>query len=338
MTTLIGLAFGLAVLVVFINFVGLDALVRVLLQVSPSLILVMVALELLGFVFYSTAWYLLIRATGHTISFVTCQGITFASIFAGITMPSGIFLEAARCMLGSKESGMKLGESTATVVLHRILYVAGFLLCTALALSLLIIQGTIRSSVVYELAIIPVASIIGLLVLLAGSLSPRRLQPLLNRIVRLAQPLFKLVQKEVQVEGKADQFLTEYHYGFRKMLSSTKYIVTSFIASLGDWVCSVVILWIAIFALGVNVSLWAVLVTMAIGKMIQMTPIAVPGMLGIYEAAVTATLSMFSVPVAVAASAALLLRVVTTWLDLPITGIAAYHYGFKLLGKKNSFP
>jgi len=210
-------------------------LVRVLLQVSPSLILVMVALELLGFVFYSTAWYLLIRATGHTISFITCQGITFASIFAGITMPSGIFLEAARCMLGSKESGMKLGESTATVVLHRILYVAGFLLCTALALSLLIIQGAIKSSVVYELAIIPVASIIGLLVLLAGSLSPRRLQPLLNRIVRLAQPLFKLVQKEVQVEGKADQFLTEYQHGFRKMLSSTKYIVTSFIASLGDW-------------------------------------------------------------------------------------------------------
>jgi len=100
----------------------------------------------------------------------------------------------------------------------------------------------------------------------------------------------------------------------------------------------VVILWIAIFALGVNVSLWAVLVTMAIGKMIQMTPIAVPGMLGIYEAAVTATLSLFSVPVAVAASAALLLRVVTTWLDLPITGIAAYHYGFKLLRKKDSFP
>jgi uncharacterized protein (TIRG00374 family) len=116
-----------------------------------------------------------------------------------------------------------------------------------------------------------------------------------------------------------------------------RYLSASFFASLGDWTCSVVILWIAVFALGVTVSLWVVVVTMAIGKMIQMTPIAVPGMLGIYEAAVTATLALFTVPVAVAASAAILLRVVTTWLDLPITGVAAYHYGFKLL-RKGSFP
>jgi uncharacterized membrane protein YbhN (UPF0104 family) len=63
-----------------------------------------------------------------------------------------------------------------------------------------------------------------------------------------------------------------------------------------------------------------------------MTPIAVPGMLGIYETAITASLSLFGVPVAIAASAALLSRIVTFWLDLPVTGIAAYHYGYKALG------
>jgi uncharacterized protein (TIRG00374 family) len=332
-TTLIGLAFGVLILVVFIEFVGLNELVRVLEQTSPSLIIVMVMLELLGFSCYATAWYFLIRATGHTIKFITCQGIAFASIFAGMTMPSGIFLEATRCILGSKESGMKLGESTATVVLHRILYVAGFLMCTALAISLLIVQGTVRSSALYELAVIPIVSIIGLFLLLAVSLSPRKLRPLLDRVVRLVEPLIKLVQKEVHMAGKTDQFLDEYHVGFRKMLSSRKQMAASFIASLGDWGCSVLILWIAVLALGVTVSLWAIVVTIAIGKMIQMTPIAVPGMLGIYETAITATLSIFSIPVPVAASAALLLRVVTTWLDLPVTGIAAYHYGFKLIRK-----
>jgi uncharacterized membrane protein YbhN (UPF0104 family) len=68
--------------------------------------------------------------------------------------------------------------------------------------------------------------------------------------------------------------------------------------------------------------------------MIQMTPIAVPGMLGIYETAVTTSLSLFGIPIAVAASAALLSRIVTAWLDLPITGIAAYHYGYKVLEKQ----
>jgi uncharacterized membrane protein YbhN (UPF0104 family) len=40
---------------------------------------------------------------------------------------------------------------------------------------------------------------------------------------------------------------------------------------------------------------------------------------------------LFTVPVATAASAALLSRIVTTWLELPITGIAAYHYSLKFL-------
>ena len=129
--------------------------------------------------------------------------------------------------------------------------------------------------------------------------------------------------------------MDEYHISFRRMMSSRVHVAASFAASLGDWACSVLILWVVLTAVGSTVSLWIVVVTMAIGKMIQMTPIAVPGMLGIYETAITASLSLFGVPVAVAASAALLSRVVTSWLDLPVTGIAAYHYGYKLVGKQS---
>jgi len=75
---------------------------------------------------------------------------------------------------------------------------------------------------------------------------------------------------------------------------------------------------------------------MAIGKMIQMTPIAIPGMIGVYEAAITTALALFAVPIPIAASAALLSRIVTVWLELPITGIAAYHYGSKMLSNETS--
>jgi uncharacterized protein (TIRG00374 family) len=297
----------------------------------------MVAIQLLGFTFYATAWYLLIRAAGYKLPFLTCQGITFASIFASYTMPSGVFLEAMRCLLGSKESGMKLGESTATVILHRILYVIGFLASTALAIVALLFRGQITSSIILELAAVPVIAIGGLLVLFWLSLDPQRLVPLLDRILRFAQPLVKLIQKQASMNGKADLFLDEYRLSFRRMLSSRVHMAFSFVASIGDWACSVLILWVVLIALGSPASLWVVVITMAIGKMIQMTPIAVPGMLGIYEAAITTSLSLFEVPVAVAASAAILARIVTSWLDLPITGIAAYHYGFKLLGGR-TFP
>ena len=118
------------------------------------------------------------------------------------------------------------------------------------------------------------------------------------------------------------------------MISSKAYVVTSFVASLGDWGCSVLILWVVLVSLGVNITFWVVIISMGVGKMIQMTPIAVPGMLGIYEAAITTALSLFGVPVAIAASAAILMRVITFWLDLPVTGFAAYHYGFKFIGER----
>jgi len=246
-------------------------------------------------------------------------------------MPSGIFLEAVRCILGSKESGMTLGESTATVILHRILYIVGFLASTSLAFVVLILGDRVKSSVIFQLVALPILAVAGLVASLYLSLHPKIMQPLLDRALRLVQPVIKIVQKQTRMNGKAGQLLNDYHIAFRGMLSSRLHIAASFAASLGDWTCSVLILWIVLVAVGSSASLWVVLVTIAIGKMIQMTPIAVPGMLGIYETAITASLSLFGVPVAVAASA-LLSRIVTFWLDLPVTGIAAYHYGYKALG------
>lgn len=330
-TQVVGLIIGISALAAFIAYVGIDELESVILQVDPAIIVFMTGIQLLGFVFYASAWFMLIRATGHKLPFLTCQGISFASIFAAYTMPSGIFLEAMRIVLGSKESGMKLGVSTATVILHRILYIIGFLVSTAVAMLALLLSAGISSSTMVELSILPALAIVGLVVLLYLSLRPRVVRPILDYLLKLVQPIVKLVRRESSTDGRADEFANDYHSGFRRMISSRTHIALSFVASLGDWGCSVVILWVVLVSLGTNVSLWAVIISMAIGKMIQMTPIAVPGMLGVYEAALTTSLSLFAVPVAVAASAALLMRIITFWLDLPVTGLAAYHYGFKLL-------
>ena len=334
LTRIGSLAIGILALVAFIYYVGVAELEKVIFQVNPAVIVLMTAIQLLGFIFYASAWFMLIRATGHRLPFLTCQGISFASIFASYTLPSGIFLEAMRVILGSKESGMKLGEATATVILHRILYVVGFLASTATALLALIIGRKIVSSAAIDLSTLPVIAIAVLALVLYLSIQPRRLQPLLDALFRLGQPFMKVIRKEANANGKAEEFLSDYQQGFGKMLSSKIRIATSFLASLGDWGCSVVILWVVLQSLGISITPWVVVISMGIGKMIQMTPIAVPGMLGVYEAAITTSLSLFGVPVAIAASAALLMRVITFWLDLPVTGLAAYHYGFKWLGER----
>ena len=304
-----------------------------LLSVNPLAIVVMVAVQLLGYGFYSAAWYQLILAEDYRMRFRTCFGIALASIFAVYVTPSGVFMEVLRCVLGSKETGMPFGESTASVVLHRILYIVGFLAITSFGLFAVLSGSAADSMNILVLASIPIATIAGLAVLLYFSFAPRKISPALDRILKIAQPLIRRVQKEAITEGRADRFLREYDDGFKRMVTSRRGLLLSFLASLGDWSCSVAILWIALFALNVNASVWVVVITVSIGRMIQMTPIAIPGMIGVYETAITSVLAVFTIPVSIAASAAILSRIVTAWLELPITGAAAYHYGFKLLGK-----
>jgi uncharacterized protein (TIRG00374 family) len=323
----------LGVLVGFLFYVGIRNVVNILLSVNPAVIAAMVALQLLGFGFYSRAWYHLILAAGYRIRFRVCMGIALASIFAVYVMPSGVFMEAFRCLLGSKETGMPFGESTASVILHRILYIVGFLGTTALALFAVLSSRASDTVGVLALTSIPIVAVAGLGVLLYFSLDPRKISPVLDRGLKLVQPFIRLIQREAVVEGKANQFLEEYEVGFRKMVASRRGVLLSFLASLGDWCCSVAILWIVLFSLDTNTSVWVVVITISIGRMIQMTPIAIPGMIGVYETAVTTVLALFAVPVSIAASAAILSRLVTVWLELPITGVAAYHYGFKLLPK-----
>lgn len=324
--------FGVLVLVTLLYYAKIDQVERVIAQVKPAVIVAMVGFQILGVLFYAGAWYVLIKALGYKFRFLTCQGITFASIFVNYITPSGFFLEATRCILGAKASGMKLGESTATVILHRTLYIAAVLASTALAILSLIASGFITGSAIMELAIVPVGAIAVLVIFLYLSLTPTALRPVLDALLRLVQPLIKLVQTQANVEAKADQFLNEYGVGFRKMLASKRYVSLSFLVSLGDWSSGVAVLWVALLGLNVYVPFSAVVITVAIGEMIEMIPIDVPGTLGIYEAAITASLSLFSISLAVAASAALLTRVVVSVLELPITGIAAYHYDVKALG------
>jgi hypothetical protein len=336
LTRIGSLLFGVLVLLALICYVRIDAVERIIVQINPAVIIVMVGLQILGWVFYAGAWYVLIRTLGYKLRFLTCQGITFASIFINYITPSGFFLEAVRCILGAKESGMKLGESTATVILHRIMYVVAVLESTAIAILMLFVEGFVTGSAIMELAIVPAIAVAGLVLLLYFSFSPHRLEPFLDKLLRLIEPLIKVVKREANFEGKADEFLDEYRAGFSRILASKSRVALSFFVSLGDWSCGVAMLWVALLGLNVHVPFSMVVVTMAIGEMAQTIPIGVPGMLGIYEAAITASLSIFSIPIAIAASAALLSRVVISLLELPLTGIAAYHYGFKVLGNQTS--
>jgi uncharacterized protein (TIRG00374 family) len=113
-------------------------------------------------------------------------------------------------------------------------------------------------------------------------------------------------------------------------------MLLTLLSTFGDWSCSVILLWGILAALGYLASVWIVVIAMAVGEMVEMLPIPIPGMLGIYETSLTVTLITFSVSGPISASAVILLRLITSVFDIPATGYAAYRYGYGVLMKRLS--
>lgn len=338
MVRLVWLLVGILVLLLLINYMGASGVALTLSRVSLTAVVLLVLVELVGFLLYGTTWYVLIRAAGHQIKFGMCQMITFASVFVSFLTSSGFILETMRVILGSKEASMHTGESASTVILHRIVYIITVLVSTATAMLALSVTGRMPRAEALQLE---VASGVLMIITLVGvflSLSPRFIQPLQSVSSRIIRPVMDHVQRlqKHEAEWSVERFLTDYENTFRLLLSNRRDMLVTFLSSSGDWSCSLILLWGVLVTLGHITSIWIVVIAMAIGEMVEIIPIPVPGMIGIYETSLTATLITFGVPAPVSASAAILLRLVTSVFDIPATGYAAYRYGYSTLMKNFS--
>ena len=329
---------GILILLFFIDYMGASGLLLVLSRVSLIAVVLLVFVELVGFLMYGTTWYVLIRSSGHRIKFGMCQTITFASVFISFLTSSGFILESMRIVLGSKEAGMHSGESASTVILHRVIYIITVLVSTLMAMVALSVRGWLPRAEAVQLEVASGVLLIAILVGVFLSLSPRFIQPLRSVATRIVRPIADHVHRlqEDDVSWSVERFLTDYENTFRRLISNRRDMLVTFLSSSGDWGCSIILLWGILAALGHASSVWIAVIAMAVGETVEMIPIPVPGMLGIYETSLTATLITLGVPGAISASATILLRLVTSVFDIPATGYAAYRYGYHALMKNLS--
>ena len=325
------LAVGIILLAAFLYLVGLGQIMETIRAVNIRIMFLAFLLDMVGLVLYGSCWYVLLRSAGLNIRFRTSILIALAGIFTCYITPSGFFMDASRVLLASKESDIRIGDGAATVILHKIMFTLGFVTFGLLAMGMLLVSQGLSLSLAMNLlgvATLVVIGIIGIALLIAkadrlGHHTPSLVEGfryLLGRICGKHYP---------KILSSVSGLTNDFRGTFMKLLRSPKAILMSYTLALGYWTTSVLILYLVFLALGYNTSIWVIMLTISIGDFIQMTPIAIPGMLGVIEVVTTTVLVMFGVPLSVAASATLLARIATFWFDLPITGVAASYYGAK---------
>lgn len=325
---------GIGLLGGFLQYVGPYEILAVIRGVPPLILVSMLALNILSLFMYSLAWYILIRISGHRVPIGACQAISLSAIFTYYVTPSGLFLEATRVLLASKESKtkMRLGEGAATVVMHKILFTIGFVGCTVLSVAMLLLRNPAAGSSLTRVYALVGVTVAGLIAFTYLSSNITRLKGISKRAITKLEPTIRRLSRSYRLgtmQDSADAMLKQFDTAFSRMTQNRIGLLASFCVILGYWLSTVFIMYLVFRALNYEISIWVVVLTIAVGDFIQMTPILIPGMLGIFETVLTAVLTSFRVPLTLAASATVLARLTTFWINIPITGAAAAYYGTK---------
>ncbi len=329
---------GIALLAIFLYFVGFAEVIKTVGSVNPTLMLMAFVLDMVGLFLYGTCWYALLRGADLKIRLPTTISVALAGIFLCYITPSGAFMDASRILLASKESEIRVGEGAATVILHKIIFTLGFVTYALLAMTMLLVTSGVSYSffpVILAVALFVMAGISAVILFIVKADQLGRYAP--GLVERTKRFLYKVTRKYQRNVSSIGGVASDFKRTFVKLLKTPSALLASYGLSLSYWTTSVLILYVVFLALGYEVSIWAIMLTITVGDFIQMMPIAIPGMVGVLEVVTTTVLVMFGVPLSVATSAILLARIATFWFDLPVTGVAASYYGAKYVTELTSY-
>lgn len=329
---------GLTIIFTLINYIGLNKVFEnITSRMNYQLFIATFILDIAGLLIYALIWYLLLIGVGSKVKFITSITSTWASIFIMYLSPTGVVLELLKLVLANKEGKVPIGRGIAALTMQRIIYSISFI---SIAISSYIVVQY-RYMVIGEAIgrIIAALIIIALITVITLIIMGRRTEKLESIIFRIYEKYQNKIEKMLskynptEVINSISSTINEFKNSFKALCSKKTILITTFILTMMNWILNVMILYVVLLSLGYKISIWILMLIMVLCEFVQMTPIIIPGMLGIIETVMTATLQIFGIPLEISGTASILTRLATFWFDIPITAIAASYYGIKYLLK-----
>ncbi|MCS7368777.1 MAG: flippase-like domain-containing protein [archaeon GBS-70-058] len=335
---IISYCIGLIIVLALISYAGFYNIIgNIINRISYQLFMLILILNLIGLILYASIWYTLIWGSGAKIRFRNAITSTWASIFIVYLSPTGVAMEVLKLILTNRDGNVPIGKGMAALTMQRILYSISFIIMAVS--SYLIVQyrymiiGEMIGRIITALLAISIGTITTLLML--GEKAEWIEKIIIKVYERYKTNIDKILSKynSTNIMNSVSSTLNDFKESFMKLKSNKLHLIIAFTLTMINWMTNVAILYLVLLSLGYKVSIWILMVIMVICEFVQMTPIAIPGMLGIIETVIAMALQTFGIPLDIAATASILTRLATFWFDLPVTATAASYYGIKYLMK-----
>jgi len=261
---------------------------------------------------------------------------TWVGAFVDLLIPAeSVSGEVSRAYLMYRDSNENAGKIVASVVSHRILSMATTLGGMIVGSALFILRYEPPELVVSFILVVAVGTALSLFLLIYLSLKEKATARVVNWLVNLLKRLFKGRLKGMRLSSKVKKMLREFHKGIEILGGRPKRLVLPVGFSIMAWLFDLLISFFVFSALPlpVRVPFSAIVIVYSISVAIQTIPIGIPGEVGLIEIVMTTLYRLLlpGVPPATIAVATILIRALTLWAKLILSGVAVQWVGFKML-------
>jgi hypothetical protein len=330
------LLLGLFAFFLYIYFyVGIADIANTLFNLNPFYYLLAFVMFLLSMTFHSLTWWQLLKVLSVKTSFKKPILFTWVGSFVDILIPAeAVSGEVCRAYLMYKDSNENSGKIVASVVSHRILSIATTLGGMIGASAFFILKYKPSELIVGFILVVAIGTTLALFLLIYLSLKEKTTAKLVNWLLNLLKRVFKGRLKGTWLSSKARRTLKEFHKGIAILGEHPRKLVLPIAFSIMAWLFDVLIAFFVFSALDIYIPFIGIVVVYSISMAVQTIPLGIPGEVGIIEGVMIWLYTPFGIALADATAATILIRALTLWIKLVISGIAVQWIGIKILRER----
>ncbi len=320
--------FGLAGFFMYIYLFHVDILgiIATAQTANPLIYAVAILFGLIEVLFFTISWRELTNYLSIKMSIGRAYLYVWYGLYVDTIVPAqSISGEVTRTYLLIRDKCGPFGKIVASLFAHRLLGMTVNVLALIAGIILLYFSGQ-TSPIVFNLIIIVAAAITTIIVLM-GILSYKQQWTLkiINWATRFAQKITFGRLKLEKLKDQSMEITEHFHNAMREFRHNPKSISKSLFFLIITWIFSLSVPYLVFLSLDHPVSWSMILITSSIVLAVKAIPLGIPFEVGLPEAVMTTLYFSMGVPAALAATATILVRIITLWMRFFI-GFAAQQY------------
>ncbi len=317
------LGFFIYIYLFHVDILGIIATAR---TADPLTYVIAIVFGLLEVFFFTVSWHVLTNYLKIKISIVRAYLYVWYGLYVDAIVPAqSISGEVTRTYLCTRDKCGPFGKIVASLFAHRLLGMVLNVVALIIGIVLLTFGGKVNP-LVFNAIIIVAAAIVGIIALmLVLSFKQQWTLKVINFLTNLIHKITRGKWKLLNLQGEAVEITGHFHESMIEFRHNPKAIAGSLFYLVISWFFSLSIPYLVFLSLGHPVSLSIIIVTSAIFLAVKAIPIGVPFEVGLPEAVMTTLYISMGVYGPLAATATILVRIITLWFRFFI-GFASQQY------------